>query len=219
MGEKRKQTAIEESLNTLVHGAGFGLAIAASIALVISANKHGSVWHLASFSIYGATLIVLYLSSTLYHSLPEGNCKNKLRVIDHSSIFLLIAGTYTPITLTAMRGPWGWSIFGVVWGIALAGIMIKIFWFEKLRRMSTLMYAAMGWIILIAIRPLLDSVNATSLIFLLAGGLAYSLGIVFYASQKLKFNHAIWHMFVLAGSVCHFFTVLHLLPGSGAGPR
>jgi len=212
MSEKRKQTAVEESLNTLVHGAGFGLAIAALITLVISANNHGSAWHLASFSIYGATLIVLYLSSALYHSLPEGNCKNTLRVIDHSSIFLLIAGTYTPITLTAMRGPWGWSIFGVVWGIALAGIVIKIFWFDKLRHFSTIMYAAMGWIIVIAIQPLLKSVNSTSLVFLLAGGLAYSLGIVFYASQKIKFNHAIWHVFVLAGSICHFFTVLYLLP-------
>lgn len=211
MKERREQTPVEESVNTLVHGAGFGLAIAGLVNLVILAGNHGNAWHITSFSIYGATLILLYFSSTLYHSLPRGHCKETFRVVDHASIFLLIAGTYTPITLTAMRGPWGWTIFGLVWGIALSGIVLKVFWFHRLGRLSTVMYVVMGWVIVIAVQPLIESLNGTSLVFLVAGGLAYSFGIVFYVSRQLRFSHAVWHLFVLAGSICHFFAVLHLL--------
>ncbi|TVQ83076.1 MAG: hemolysin III family protein [Bacteroidetes bacterium] len=208
----REQTPSEEIVNAILHGIGVGLSIAALVILVIFANIYGDTWHLVSFSIYGATLIIMYLSSTLYHSFTIGKWKNILHVLDHSSIFLLIAGTYTPITLTAMRGPWGWSIFGVIWGIALLGIISKIFWMDKFKFLSVALYFVMGWLIVIAIRPLIDSLNTISLVFLVAGGLSYTIGIVFYIWRKLKYSHGIWHLFVLAGSICHFFTVFYLLP-------
>jgi len=212
MNKLREQTPSEEIVNAILHGIGVGLSIAALIVLVIYANIHGDTWHIVSFSIYGATLIILYLASTLYHSFPKGKWKNILHVIDHSSIFLLIAGTYTPVTLTAMRGPWGWSIFGVVWGIALLGITLKVFWIDKLRFLSVGLYVIMGWIIVIAIKPLLESLETISLTFLLAGGISYMVGIIFYIWRRLKYSHGIWHLFVLVGSICHFFTVFYLLP-------
>ena len=212
MMKLREQTPSEEIVNAILHGIGAGLSIAALVVLVIFANQYGDVWHIISFSIFGATLIILYLASTLYHSFPKGKWKNILHVIDHSSIFLLIAGTYTPVTLTALRGPWGWSIFGVVWGIALLGIILKVFWMGKLKFLSVGLYVVMGWLIVIAVRPLIDSLNTISLIFLVAGGLCYTIGIVFYIWRRLKYSHGIWHLFVLAGSICHFFTVFYLLP-------
>ena len=212
MMKLREQTTSEEIVNAILHGIGAGLSIAALVVLVIFANQYGDVWHIISFSIFGATLIILYLASTLYHSFPKGKWKNILHVIDHSSIFLLIAGTYTPVTLTALRGPWGWSIFGVVWGIALLGIILKVFWMGKLKFLSVGLYVVMGWLIVIAVRPLIDSLNTISLIFLVAGGLCYTIGIVFYIWRRLKYSHGIWHLFVLAGSICHFFTVFYLLP-------
>lgn len=213
MGWNREQTPEEEISNAILHGIGVGLSIAALVVLLVFANTYGNVWHIISFSIYGATLILLYLASTLYHSFPRGKWKNILNVIDHASIFLLIAGTYTPITLTALPGPWGWSIFGVVWGIALFGIIMKLIWFEKSRIISLILYAAMGWMIIIAIKPLIENVNTTSLIFLLAGGLAYTIGIAFYVWKNLKYGHVVWHLFVLAGSILHFFGVFYLLVG------
>ncbi len=212
MNKLREQTRSEEIVNAILHGIGAGLSIAALVVLIIYASIHGDIWHLVSFSIYGATLIILYLASTLYHSFPKGKWKNILHVVDHSSIFLLIAGTYTPVTLTAMRGPWGWSIFGVIWGIALLGIILKIFWMGKLKFLSVGLYVIMGWLIVIAIKPLIESLETFSLIFLLAGGLSYSIGIIFYIWRRLKYSHGIWHLFVLAGSICHFFTVFSLLP-------
>lgn len=212
MGKLREQTPAEEIVNAILHGIGAGLSIAALVVLIIFANIYGNTWHIVSFSIYGATLIILYLSSTVYHSLPKGKWKNILHVIDHSSIFLLIAGTYTPITLTAMRGPWGWSIFGVIWGIAFLGIILKVFWMDKLKFLSVGLYIIMGWLIVIAIKPLLESLETISLIFLLAGGISYMAGIIFYIWRRLKYSHGIWHLFVLAGSICHFFTVFYLLP-------
>lgn len=212
MKKLREQSPSEEIVNAILHGIGAGLSIAALVVLIIFANIYGDTWHIVSFSIYGATLIILYLASTVYHSLPKGKWKNVLHVIDHSSIFLLIAGTYTPITLTAMRGPWGWSIFGVVWGIAFLGIILKVFWMDKLKFLSVGLYVIMGWIIVIAIKPLLNSLETISLIFLLAGGILYTVGIIFYIWRRLKYSHGIWHLFVLAGSICHFFTVFYLLP-------
>ncbi len=212
MNKLREQTRSEEIVNAILHGIGAGLSIAALVVLIIYASIHGDIWHLVSFSIYGATLIILYLASTLYHSFPKGKWKNILHVVDHSSIFLLIAGTYTPVTLTAMRGPWGWSIFGVIWGIALLGIILKIFWMGKLKFLSVGLYVIMGWLIVIAIKPLIERLETFSLIFLLAGGLSYSIGIIFYIWRRLKYSHGIWHLFVLAGSICHFFTVFSLLP-------
>jgi hemolysin III len=178
----------------------------------VFANKYGNVWHVVGFAIYGATLVLLYLSSTLYHSLPEGKAKRVFRIFDHSSIFLLIAGTYTPITLIKLRGGLGWTIFGMVWGIAILGIISKVFWINKFSILSTILYLVMGWLVVVALKPLLAALNRTSTVFLVTGGLLYTVGTIFYSWKKIKYTHAIWHLFVLAGSVCHFFTVLFLLP-------
>jgi hemolysin III len=213
MNNKREQTPAEEITNAIIHGIGVGLSIAALVILLIFGSIYGDTWHIVSFSIYGTTLILLYLASTLYHSFPKGRWKNIFHVIDHSSIFLLIAGTYTPITLTALRGPWGWSLFGTVWAIALFGIMMKLIWFDRFKVVSLVLYAVMGWLIIVAIRPLLEALNNISLIFLLAGGLSYTIGIFFYVWRRLKFGHAIWHLLVLAGSILHFFGVFYLLVG------
>jgi len=203
----------EEIVNAVSHGIGLGLAIAALVVLLVKASLYGSGWHRAGFLVYGVTLIILYLSSTLYHSVPQGKGKNILRIFDHSAIFLLIAGTYTPFTLILLRGPLGWTIFSVVWGIALIGIIGKIFWLEKFAIPSVFMYLIMGWLIVFALRPLAEGLDQASLWLLIAGGLSYTIGLIFYALRPLKFHHAIWHLFVLGGSICHFFTVLFLLPG------
>lgn len=202
----------EEVTNAILHGIGLGLAIAALVVLVVFARIYGDVWYMASFSIYGSTLVMLYLSSTLYHSFPEGKVKNIFEIFDHSAIYLLIAGTYTPLTLISLRGSLGWTIFGIVWGIAVVGIVFKVFWVKKFVILSTLLYIVMGWLIIFAINPLLAAMNKTSIIFLVSGGLLYTLGTIFYVRRKMKYHHAIWHLFVLGGSVCHFFTILFLLP-------
>lgn len=207
-----RYTPGEEITNAILHGVGLGLALAALAVLVVMASLSGNAWHIVSFSIYGATLVLLYLSSTLYHSFYAGRAKRLFRVFDHSSIFLLIAGTYTPITLIALRGRLGWTVFGVVWGIAVLGIVGKAFWTHKFVFMSTLLYIAMGWLVVAVIKPVLENLNTVSLVFLGVGGLFYTLGTVFYLWRKLKYHHAVWHLFVLAGSICHFFTVLFMLP-------
>jgi hemolysin III len=207
-----RYTPGEEITNAILHGVGLGLALAALAVLVVMASLSGNAWHIVSFSIYGATLVLLYLSSTLYHSFYAGKAKRLFRIFDHSAIYLLIAGTYTPITLIALRGRLGWTVFGVVWGIAVLGIVGKAFWAHKFVFMSTLLYIAMGWLVVAVIKPVLENLNTVSLVFLGVGGLFYTLGTVFYLWRKLKYHHAIWHLFVLAGSICHFFTVLFLLP-------
>lgn len=212
MRKQRQQTPTEELANAITHGTGLLLAVAALVILIIFANSKGDIWHLIGMTVFGTTLIILYLSSTIYHSFPEGKWKKTLRVVDHASIFLLIAGTYTPVTLTAMRGPWGWTIFGIVWGIALLGILLKILFINKLKDVSLILYIAMGWLIVIAVRPLIDSVERISLIYLIAGGLFYTLGTIFYAWKSLPYGHAIWHLFVMGGSISHFFAVFYLLP-------
>jgi hemolysin III len=211
MVKLRELSREEELTNAVLHGVGLGLAIAALVVLVVFAVNYGGGKHVAAFSIYGSTLILLYLASTLYHSFPRGKVKDIFRIVDHACVYLLIAGTYTPLALIGLQGTLGWTIFGVAWGLALVGIVYKIFWIKRFIILSTLLYIAMGWMILVAIRPLLDSINTTSLVFLAIGGLAYTLGTIFYGWQKLKYNHAIWHLFVLAGSICHFFTVFFLL--------
>lgn len=208
----RELSRSEEITNAILHGIGLGLAIAALVVLVVFARMYGEDRHVAAFSIYGSTLVILYLASTLYHSFPRGKVKDIFRVLDHACVYLLIAGTYTPLTLIALKGTMGWAIFGVVWGIALVGIIFKIFFIKKFIVLSTLLYLAMGWLIIVAVKPLMASVNQTSLMFLLIGGLLYTVGTAFYGWQKMKYNHAVWHLFVLGGSICHFFTVLFLLP-------
>ena len=212
MSDVERYTQGEEITNAILHGVGLGMAIAALAVLVVMASLSHDAWYIVSFSVYGATLVLLYLSSTLYHGVYAGKAKRLFRIFDHSAIFLLIAGTYTPLTLITLRGRLGWTVFGVVWGIAIVGIVGKAFWAHRFVVMSTILYLAMGWIVVIVVKPLLAHLNTASLVFLALGGLFYTLGTAFYLWHQLKFHHAIWHLFVLAGSICHFFTVLFLLP-------
>ncbi len=198
----------EETINAVTHGAGAALGAGGLAVLVVLAALRGDAWHVASCAIYGATLVLLFTSSTLYHSFRAPRVKHVFRVIDHASIYLLIAGTYTPFLLVSLRGSWGWSLFAVVWGLALAGIAFQIFFVDRFRLAQTLIYLGMGWLAVVATRPLLARVPAGGLVWLLAGGLFYTLGAVFYLWKKLPYHHGIWHLFVLAGSVCHYFAIL-----------
>jgi hemolysin III len=203
----------EEKINALTHGLGAGLGAAGLAVLVVMAALHGDAWHIVSCSIYGATLVLLFTSSTLYHSFCDERVKHAFRIVDHASIYLLIAGTYTPFLLVNLRGGWGWSLFGVVWGLALAGIVFQIFFVDRFRLAQTLIYLGMGWLVVIAVKPLLANVPRPGLLWLLAGGLSYSVGAVFYLWKKLPYHHAVWHLFVLGGSVCHYFAILfYVLP-------
>ena len=208
---KRGLHYYEECANTITHAAGVAFSIAGLVLLVVRAALYGDVWQVVSFSIYGSSLILLYLASTLYHGFRSKRAKELLRLFDHSAIYLLIAGTYTPFLLITLRGPWGWSLFGVIWGLALLGIAFKIIFGHKYEIVSTVFYILMGWVVIIAIKPLLAALPMAGFFWLLAGGLAYTAGVIFYAWEKLPFNHAIWHGFVLAGSFFHFFGVLFYL--------
>lgn len=198
----------EEIANTITHALGILLAIAGLAVLIAFASLYGNVWHIVSCSIYGATQILLYTTSTLYHGIPGPRAKSVLRIFDHSAIFLLIAGTYTPFTLVNLRGPWGWTLFGVIWGMAIIGIAMQGLLIRQKAFVSTLPYIAMGWTVVVGFKPLLDNVAAGGLALLVAGGLAYTLGCLFYVWRKLPYHHAVWHLFVLAGSVLHFFAIL-----------
>ena len=171
------------------------------------------VWHVVSFNIFGASLIVLYAASTFYHSAKKPELRRRLRVLDHASIYVLIAGTYTPFTLVTLNGQIGFTIFGTSWGLALTGIILKLFFTGKYKLISTLMYVFMGWIIVFAIKPLINNLSSDGLLWLVAGGMAYTIGAILYSIKKIKFNHAIFHILVLIGSVCHFVSVfLYILP-------
>lgn len=206
--QQPEYTLGEEIANGITHGIGMLLSISGLVILIRFASLHGNAWHITSTSIFGTTLILSYAASTFYHSIPHPQVKQVLKVLDHAAIYLLIAGTYTPFTLVSLRGPWGWSLFGTIWGLALLGVVLKFTMNGKIAGISTAIYLAMGWIIVVAIKPLLAAVETGGLVLLLAGGLAYSAGVIFYAWEKLPWNHAIWHLFVLAGSGCHFFAVL-----------
>ncbi len=189
------------------------MSVVGLVLLVVRAALYGSAWEVVSFSIYGSSLILLYLASTLYHGFQSKRVKEILRIFDHSAIYFLIAGTYTPFLLITIRGPWGWSLFGVIWGLALIGITFKIIFGPRYELVSTIFYLLMGWVVIIAIKPLLAVLPFAGFMWLLGGGLAYSLGVIFYAWEKLPYNHAIWHGFVLAGSFFHFFGILfHVAP-------
>lgn len=203
-----RYTPAEELANSLSHGVGIVLSIAGLAVLTSFASLFGSVWHIVSCSIYGATQILLYTASTLYHSIPLERAKKWLRTLDHSAIFLLIAGTYTPFALVNLRGPWGWSLLAVVWTLAIAGIALQGAMLKLPRWVNAIPYVAMGWLVVVAIRPLLVSVAPGGLALLLAGGLAYMVGVIFYVWKRLPFNHAIWHGFVLLGSALHYFAIL-----------
>jgi hemolysin III len=198
---------LEERLNSLTHGIGAALSITALV-LLLATCRDCTATRIVSYSIYGSSLILLYLASTVYHGVMEEKLKEIFGRIDHSAIYLLIAGTYTPFTLLTLKGGWGWTIFGIEWGLALAGIIYKVFFYtHKHRGVSTAIYLAMGWLAIIAIKPLLASLPTGGLIWLGIGGLSYSLGVIFYLWDRLPFAHVIWHLFVLGGSISHFFAI------------
>lgn len=203
------QTIGEEIANSITHGIGFLLSCAALSVGVVFAAMHCTAKVITAVAIYGATMCILYLSSTLFHAFPEGTkAKRVFHVLDHCSIFLLIAGTYTPITLGPVNAAWGWSLFGVIWGLAIIGIVLKAFFTGKFKLVSTIAYLAMGWLIVIAFRPICHGIGPMGFMWLGIGGLCYSLGCIFYMNRTIKFGHMIWHLFVLAGTICHFFGIL-----------
>jgi hemolysin III len=201
----------EEIANAITHGIGALLAVAGLVVLILMAAIHGSVWHIVSFSIFGATLVLLYFASTLYHSLTHAKAKRVFHKFDHISIYLLIAGTYTPFCLTALRGWIGWTVLGVVWSCAILGAVLKAISVGKRIKLSTVLYILMGWVILVAIQPLYKAMPFNGFLFLIAGGISYTVGTIFFIRNQVKYNHSVWHVFVLGGSVLHFFAVLSLL--------
>jgi len=203
----------EELLNVITHGLGFLLSIAALVLLVVFASLQGDVWHIVSFSIYGFSLVVLYLASTLFHSARNPKLRKRLNIFDHSAIYVLIAGTYTPFLLVTLRGPWGWSLLGVIWGLAIAGVVFKLFFTGKFDVMSAIVYVLMGWIIIIAIKPMNENLPTEGLYWLIGGGVSYMIGAGFYLLNKMPYNHAIFHIWVLLGSFAHFIAVFkYVLP-------
>ena len=203
----------EEIANSVTHGLGALLSVAGLTLLVTFAAQQHDVWRIVSFSIYGASMIMLFTASTLYHSFQNPAVKQIFKTIDHCSIFLLIAGTYTPFLLISMRGMIGWIMFGIIWGLAILGITLKIVFGPRFKKLSVATYLAMGWMVVFASKELTANLSPEGLYWLIAGGLCYTLGVVFYLWKKLPFNHAIWHVFVMGGSLCHFFSVLfHVLP-------
>jgi hemolysin III len=214
----RRYTLGEEIANSLTHGVGALLATGGLVWLVVVAALRGDVWHVVACSIYGAAMVLLYTASTLYHAIPAERAKRVLRVIDHTAIYLLIAGTYTPFTLVSLRGPWGWSLFGTVWGLAVTGIVLEIATARRWPAISIALYIAMGWVVVVATRPLIAALPPLGLGLLVAGGLAYTGGIGFYAWKRLPYGHTIWHLFVLAGTVLHFFAVLVSVIPEVVGP-
>jgi hemolysin III len=206
--DERRETPAEHIANAITHGFGFGLSVACLVLLVVFASLRRGVWEVVSCSIYGATLVILYLSSTLYHSIHMPRIRHVLNIIDHAAIYLLIAGTYTPYLLVPLRGALGWSLFGVIWSLAAVGIIFQALFISRYKFLSTASYVAMGWMVVATIVPLLKVLPVMAIVWMAVGGLCYTLGVVFYVWQRLKFAHAIWHLFVLAGSICHFFGIL-----------
>jgi hemolysin III len=200
--------SIDELANSVTHGIGLALSIAGFVVLLALSVTRGSVWQIVSCAVYGSTLVALYAASTLYHGIPVPSLKRILKILDHSAIYLLIAGTYTPFLLVNLRGGWKWPLFGIIWGLALAGILLKVWFVDHFKFLSPLVYLLMGWLGIVAFRSLLASVPRGALLWLLAGGAIYSIGVVFYASKRIPYAHTIWHIFVMAGSTCHYFAVL-----------
>ena len=205
----------EEIAHAISHGIGIPLSITALVLLVAFSALYGNAWHVASTAIYGSTLILLYTASTLYHGIHHDKARPILQKLDHAAIYLLIAGTYTPFALVTLNGSWGWTLFSLVWGLAVVGLSLVLWGSKRLQRWSLALYLLMGWLALIAIEPLIDNIRTGGLILLVAGGLSYSIGAGFYAWKRLKWNHAIWHLFVLGGSMLHFFAVFfYVVPGA-----
>jgi hemolysin III len=205
---ERTQSPGEEIANSISHGVAFLAAVAAAPVLVLSAARHDGAARIAGASVFAAAMVLLYLTSTLYHALPRNRAKRVFQVLDHAAIFLMIAGTYTPFTLGVLRGTWGWTLLGLVWGLALAGVVLTAAGGVRYPKLTTGLYLAMGWLILIAVKPLWLRVPSSGLIWLGAGGIAYTVGVVFYAANRVRYSHFVWHLFVITGTTCHFFAVL-----------
>ena len=215
MSEHRIASPREELANTVTHGVGLLASLVGLPILVLAAMARGERLMVIGASVFGATLVALYAASTLYHAIPHPSLKQRLRVLDHAAIYLLIAGTYTPFTLGVLRGAWGWSLFGIVWTLAALGVLFKLKFGPRFQRASTAMYIAMGWVIIIALKPLMDALPSAGLMLLGAGGLLYTGGCVFYLAKR-SWSHPVWHLFVLGGSACHFFAVLwYAAPAAG----
>lgn len=212
-GNLKFYTRNEEIANAITHGIGAGLSVVALVLLIVFSENRGDKWYVISYTIYGISLLMLYLESTLYHSITNMKVKKLFRIFDHASIYLLIAGTYTPFTLTVLRPTIGWTIFTIIWILAAVGIVMKVFWIGKFNILSTIIYIAMGWLIIFAMKRLMMLVPTAGIVLLFAGGIIYTAGAVLYLMDKIPYNHAIWHLFVMGGSICHFFCILlYLLP-------
>lgn len=211
MAEKKRYTLGEEIFNAVSHGTGSLLSIGGTVVLIVFTAIYADAWAVVSSAIYGASLIILYTMSTLYHAITNEKAKKFFRIMDHNTIFFLIAGTYTPITLSILRSSLGWTLFGVVWGAAILGIVLNSIDLEKFRKPSVVCYVMMGWVVIFAIKPLLGAMPKISLIFLFLGGAFYTVGIIFYSIKKIKYFHSIWHLFTVAGSVFHYFSIFFAL--------
>lgn len=208
-----EESRSEEVANAVLHGVGAASSIAGLAVLVHLAAREGDAWRMVATSVYGTSLVLLYLASTLYHAFPWPGPKRVFEILDHAAIYVLIAGTYTPFAIVTLRGPWGWSILGVVWGLAVAGVVVQVVFPGRLRGLMTGVYVAMGWLVIVAFKPLFASLSPTGLAWLAAGGVAYTAGVWFYARKRFRFSHAVWHVFVLAGSAFHFIAILrHVVP-------
>ncbi|MDT0676664.1 PAQR family membrane homeostasis protein TrhA [Autumnicola musiva] len=199
----------EEKLNIISHGLGFAMSILGLVLLILRANDYGETVHLVSILIFGASMVLLYAASTFYHSARGKKLRYRLNILDHSSIYILIAGTYTPFALVTLNGTAGWIIFGVVWGMAFLGVILKLFFTGRYQTFSTIMYVLMGWVIVFAVKPLVENLSVNGLIWLFAGGISYTIGAVLFSLNRLKFNHAIFHIFVLFGTFCHFLSIYY----------
>jgi hemolysin III len=208
MSASRAWSIGEEVAHSVTHGIGLLASVAGLVVLLVLAAGTRDPWRIATCAVYASTLVLLYAASTLYHALSATRARSVLRVLDHSAIFLLIAGTYTPFALVSLRGPWGWTLFGIVWGLALLGVTVKAVFGTRWPILSTGLYICMGWVVLVAVKPLVAHVPPGGIAWLAAGGLAYTVGVVFYAWTRLRYSHAVWHLFVLAGSLCHYVAVL-----------
>jgi len=209
----RPYTLGEEIANSVSHGIGTALSVAGLAILVVLASLYGDVWQIVSFSIYGSTLVLLYLASTLYHSFQNPRVKRVFKILDHSSIYLLIAGTYTPFLLVSMRGPWAWALFGVIWASAIAGIVFKTMCIQRFKRLSVMVYVLMGWLCVVVLKQMLEAIPSAGMVWLAAGGLSYTFGVIFYVWKRLPYGHLVWHLFVLGSSICHYFAILlYVLP-------
>lgn len=202
----------EEIANATIHGIGAIFSIAALVILIVSSVIHGTAWHVVSFTLFGSSMVLLYLSSTLVHGFPAGRVKDFFEIMDHSAIYFFIAGTYTPFLFLAIKGTLGWTLFGIVWSLAIGGTVFKAFFVKRFLHTSTLLYVVMGWLMVFGWKPLLENVSSQGLILLAIGGILYTVGAVFYVWRGFTYHHAVWHVFVLVASILHFFAVMTLLP-------